>query len=350
MKKGSEMLFYRFKNRTDSPRRRTAALLAAFFLAASLGAGALFAADSTASTRDFFNDPLFERGFRVATSGKPLGVLRLPLSSEESESASAPVWALATHASKYDLANAPRKLGESESSASTPGQTVSRRLDENGELVLTLSVDASKEYDAPRTADRLWIHLLLERNWDPKTVPSFGDVESLVFSADARIADWKRLMTDEEFNPGLHATQVSVYFAISNVNPKSPDYTDYIWFGVSFFDDRHEIQSNYVAIDGDPKTIGTGKLIYRIGDQKTIDDVCGGVNPYFQDWVHIEFDATRYVGDMLKAAQERGMLTQTTLDDLKVVHFNFGWETPGTYRSTLEMKNLRLVATEKNAE
>lgn len=332
-------------NRTNFRRKRTvAALLTAFFVA-SFG-GALFGADAT--IREFFDDARFERGFRVATSGKPLGVLRLPLTSEEAAPTdAAPVWALATHASKFDLANAPRKLGESESSASTPGQTVSRRLNENGELVLSLSVDTDKEYDAPRTADRLWIHLLLERNWDPKTVPSFGDVDSLVFSADARIADWERLMTDAEFNPGLHATQTSVYFAISNVNPESPDYTDYIWFGVSFFDDRHEIQSNYVAIDGDPKTIGTGKLIYRIGEQKTIDDVCGGVNPYSKAWTHIEFDATRYVGDMLKAAQERGMLTQTTLDDLKIVHFNFGWETPGTYRSTLEMKNLRLVATQK---
>ncbi len=32
---------------------------------------------------------------------------------------------------------------------------------------------------------------------------------------------------------------------------------------------------------------------------------------------------------------------------MKTGRFNFGWETPGTYRAALEIKNPRLVATLK---
>ncbi len=189
--------------------------------------------------------------------------------------------------------------------------------------------------------------MLLVRDFPPEERVSFSDAESIVFSCDARVCDWKRLMTDGEFNSSVHATQASVYFAISNDSPDSPDYRDYIWFGVSFFDDRSEVQEQYVEVDGDPRTIGTGKLIYRLGDQKTIDDVMSGVNPYSKQWTHIEIDLVQYITEALKTAKERGFMTHTDVGDLKLAHFNYGWETPGTYSASLAIKNLRLEATVK---
>ena len=113
------------------------------------------------------------------------------------------------------------------------------------------------------------------------------------------------------------------------------------------FDDRAEVQEQYVEVDGDPRTIGTGKLIYRLGDQKTIDDVMSGVNPYSKQWTHIEIDLVQYVTEALKTAKERGFMTHTDVGDLKLAHFNYGWETPGTYSASLAIKNLRLKATVK---
>jgi hypothetical protein len=188
---------------------------------------------------------------------------------------------------------------------------------------------------------------LLQRDFAPSERVSFADVESLVFTCDAQVLRCERLMTEAEFNPDLHATQASVYFAISNDDSESPDFRDFIWFGVSFFDDRWEIQTDYVAVDGDPRTIGTGKLIYRLGEQKTIDDILGGVNPFSKKPVRIEIDLAQYLGDALQAAKERGFLTETRVEQMKLGHFNFGWETPGTYRAALEIKNPRLVATPK---
>lgn len=311
---------------------------------------------------ELFGDLNFERGFEIVNGPKTLGVLRLPFDGEKTtdgaaekdgaaaneEGSGAPTWKLAQHHSKFDLSRPETQTATAtETRAATPGLAVARTKTSDGSVALRLEVAADAEYDAPRRADQNWLHLLLQRDFPPSERVSFGDVESLVFTCDAQVLRSERLMTEAEFNPDLHATQASVYFAISNDDPESPDFRDYIWFGVSFFDDRWEIQTDYVAVDGDPKTIGTGKLIYRLGEQRTIDDILGGVNPFSKKPVRIEIDLAQYLGDALQAAKERGFLTETRVEQMKMAHFNFGWETPGTYRAALEIKNPRLVATLK---
>lgn len=320
------------------------------------------AADETAAV-ELFGDLKFERGFEIVNGPKTLGVLRLPFDGETGEAeksgklgkfgetgetGAAPTWKLAQHWSKFDLSRPETQTATAtEARAATPGLAVARTKTPDGSVALRLEVAADAEYDAPRRANQNWLHLLLQRDFPPSERVSFGDVESLVFTCDAQVLRSERLMTADEFDSNLHATQASVYFAISNDDPESPDFRDYIWFGVSFFDDRWEIQTDYVAVDGDPRTIGTGKLIYRLGEQRTIDAVLGGVNPFSKKPVRIEIDLAKYLGGALQAAKERGFLTETRVEQMKLAHFNFGWETPGTYRVALEIKNPRLVATLK---
>ncbi|MBP5621666.1 MAG: hypothetical protein J6X44_06595 [Thermoguttaceae bacterium] len=300
-------------------------------------------------TTELFGDLNFEKGFLVVDGSGRLGTLRLQVPGLDNSNSDGdePVWVLAQHNSRFDLTKGEIETRENYAASTTPGQRVALERNGQGELVLFLDVSTDKEYLAPRKNGEPWIHLLLVQDFPVGKRVSFGDVDSLVFSCDARVNDWKRLMKVDEFDDKIHATQASVYFAISNDNPESPDFRDYIWFGISFFDDRWEVQSQYVEIDGDPRTIGTGKLIYRLGEQKTIDDLMGGVNPYSKKWTHIEIDLARYVGAMLSAAQERGLLTQTNVSELKLSHFNYGWETPGTYDASLAIKNLSLRATFK---
>lgn len=320
------------------------------FLFMAISAPTLAAdAKDTTKTRELFGDLGFANGFLVHDGTKQLGVLRLQVPGEPALNPGefAPIWKLAQHNSRFDLTEGEVVVEQNVSASVTPGQRVALTRNEEGELVLFLDVMTNNEYRAPRRAGEPWIHLLLVQDFPVGERVSFGDVTSLTFSCDARVCDWERLMTDEEFDSGVHATQASVYFAISNDNPHSADYQDFIWFGVSFFDDRAEVQSQYVEVDGDPRTIGTGKLIYRLGEQKTIDELMGGVNPYSKEWAHIDIDLAQYVAGMLLAAQERGFLVHTNVADLKLSHFNYGWETPGIYRSSLAIKNLHLKATFK---
>lgn len=303
-------------------------------------------AQDTSRKVDLFGDVNFEQGFVVTKAGKTIGEL-FSLKENEDGASGTPKWELATHASKFNIAEGEISCGANVKRASTPGQLVEVKTDDTGTATLRLGVRTENEYLHPRRADEWWIHLLLCRNFSESERPAFVDLYSLVFSCDARVADFAKTDSSNPYDPGLHTTQASVYFVFANLNKESKDFGDYIWFGISFFDEREEVQSDYIAVDGDPKTIGTGKLIYRLGGQKTIDNMMGGVNPYSKEWTHIEADLVSYLEDALDAAKERGFLVDSKLEDFVVTHFNFGWETPGTYRSDLLLKNLNLNAVFK---
>ncbi len=302
--------------------------------------------------KELFDDPNFERGFRVTDicrSPAFLGELKLPFQGEDLDGGK-PVWGLATHASRHNVVEAEVVADAKNATAATPGQIVSRSKDDQGVVTLKLGVRTENEYEAPRKADQMWIHLLLTRDFSSKERVAFRDVDTVVFSCDARVSNVAKTDPDHPYDSGLHTTQASIYFVFSNANPDSRDFQDYVWFGISFFDDRYEVQTNYVEVDGDadPDKIGTGKLIYRIGERRTIDECLGGVNPYFQDWTHVETDLKRYLSDALEAARKKDFLLDSKPDDFVIAHFNFGWETPGTYRSDLEIKNIRLRAEFKD--
>lgn len=325
-------------------------ILATLFVAA-------FASCSVASSQrvleeELFGDPSFERGFRVVDNvADPTvrGDLRL-LFEGEFVLTEPPLWGLATHASRYDVVDAELFSDARNSSATTPGQRVALRANSDGDVVLTLTVKAENEYFVPRKDGERWVHLLLTRDFKKSERVALRDATSLIFSCEARVADVEKTGAPTEYDPNLHTAQASFYFALVNANPKSPDYRDFIWFGVSFYDARFDVQDDYIAVDGDPKKIGTGKLIYRLGGKRAIDEFMGGVNPISGNWVRVEFDLKKMLPDAIKAAHERNFLTRSKADDFELAHFNFGWETTGTFRSELNVKNLRLVLVSKTEE
>ena len=325
--------------------------LATLLISAPQNFSAVWAQDS-GRVKELFGDPNFERGFRatdICRSPSFLGDLKLPFQGETVDDGK-PVWGLATHASRYNVVEAEVVADAKSATVETPGQIVSRSKDDQGVVTLKLGVRTENEYEAPRKAEQMWIHLLLTRDFSRKERVAFRDVDSVVFSCDARVSGVEKTDPNHPYDLRLHATQASVYFVFSNANSDSRDFQDYVWFGISFFDDRYEVQTDYVEVDGDadPDKIGTGKLIYRIGERRTIDECMGGVNPYSQEWTHIETDLKRYLSDALEAARKKDFLLDSKPDDFVIAHFNFGWETPGTYRSDLEIKNVRLRAEFKD--
>ncbi|MBO7679157.1 MAG: hypothetical protein J6S75_05760, partial [Thermoguttaceae bacterium] len=163
------------------------------------------------------------------------------------------------------------------------------------------------------------------------------------FSFDVKIDSWENCMSPEEYVPSLHTAQTTAYFIVKNVREGSPDQNDYVWLGIPIFDARYRVLSPYCALDGDPKVLGTGKLIYTLGGEDVYESVYGGDNPYDGQWCHGEIDLSAKLKEALDRANERGFLTQTEISDLAVVHFNIGWEVPGTFRASMEIKNLRLA-------
>jgi len=299
---------------------------------------------ATAETPDngrinLFQDTDFQHGFNVVSATETPG----PIDFEFSDPSSGPFWDLGPHHSRYDIRKSTLKIDDTGREFSDPGKTIRIYRDEKGESVLRLDVHADKEYSRPRKINENWIHLLIQHNFSDREKVRLADIKELVFSMDVHVRKCENLLTPEEYDPKIHCGQATPYFIFSNGNHDSPDYGDYIWFGVPLFDSRYEAQNLYAELDGDPKTIGTGKLIYVLDGATTFRENYAGVNPFFGEWAHVEIDLRPHAQEALDAAQKRGLLTHTSFDELEFRHFNLGWEVPGTFDCSLEIKNLKLL-------
>ncbi|MDO5553175.1 MAG: hypothetical protein Q4G68_05400 [Planctomycetia bacterium] len=288
---------------------------------------------------ELFEDTEFLRGFNVVSSPKGPGKLDFGLAEEDA----LPFWTLAPLNSRFDLLNASlKKFDDGSCEFKDPTKTVRLYRNEQKEQVLRLDLCTEQEYLRPRKLNEPWPHLLILHDYSPGESVQIAQTEDLIFSMDVRVRKCDNLMKPEDYDSALHCGQATPYFVFANRNPNSEDFNDYIWFGVPLFDSRTEVQPPYAALDGDPKILGTGKLIYVLDGATVISENYGGINPFFGEWAHLEIDLCDSVEEALKRAHAMGLLTKTTMADLAFTHFNLGWEVTGTFDCSLEIKNLRM--------
>ncbi len=308
--------------------------------------------DSTVAKTDrfnFFRDDQFKRGFYVVNEGKSEGIL--PFSTFQK---TLPWWTLAEHASQYDITKVPLTFQDKTMvEYRDPGKMVQIQRTEQGENILRLNVYGEQEYKQPRKkASDPWVHLLLSKNFAPQEQAELNGPEALCFSCDLRVAQCENRMKPDDYDSRLHCGQTTIYFIFQNLNKKSADYGDYLWFGIYVYDSRYILPEERIMIDGSTKVAegekrGTGKLIYVPGGEKALNEFYHGNNPADFKWVHVEANLSRYVQEALSTAQQKGFLTHTSLPELKIGHFNFGWEVTGTFDCSLEIKNLNLFYDNK---
>lgn len=322
----------------------------AFFL--ELAAAVFFFSPAAPGAENQLPDADFHRGFTV----EPILQVKEPPRrlgniffdgdnrAEENSGTEEPAWILAPHYTRYDITKTALLEENGWLIHGTRGEEIALR-EANGERILRLSVRTDQQYDRPRRLNEPWPHLLLVQSFPADRFNGL-DHRSLVFSFDVKIDSWENCMSSEEYDRTLHTAQTTAYFIVKNVRKGSPDQNDYIWLGIPIFDARYRVILPYCALDGNPEVLGTGKLIYTLGGEDAYESVYGGDNPYDGQWCHGEIDLTTKLKEALDRAKERGFLTQTEISDLAVVHFNVGWEVPGTFRASMEIKNLRLAFAE----
>ncbi len=279
-----------------------------------------------------FIDNNFETGFYLKgdVSGTPsAGESLYPFGKKGDK----PAWELAEWASKYLLHQSDMiekdgvKLYENEGkllSFAREGNTTKIRMD----------VKASAEYDHPRKSGEAWPHLLIEQEFVEK--PFLKDMEKLFLHFEGRLVECISRIPEGSFDPGLHSAQFQVFMVVQNGNTSSPAYGDYLWFGVPFYDYRYKKQSVYAARDVG-KGDATGKFIYSLGTEDYTDG-----SFHDGEWIKVEKDLKPFMIKAVSIAQERGYLTGTTLDELRVVGMNLGWEVPGTFDAGFEFKGFDL--------
>jgi hypothetical protein len=201
---------------------------------------------------------------------------------------------------------------------------------------INLTVHTSKEYPTPRTSpSQPWVHLLLEQS---------------PFQEPIKVADAAAIWVEIEFeltentahgpqDPDLHAAQLSWFLYLKNTNRQSNGFRDFLWFGVSMFDSRHDFVPDYAAQDF---AMPNGSFIFTLGSKRYFDKpVEIGKRQTIR---HNILDGIR---EAVETAHQRGFITNTTIDDVVLDGTNIGWEVPGTFDVGVTLHKFSVTVVEK---
>ncbi|MBE0535616.1 MAG: hypothetical protein IH624_08090 [Phycisphaerae bacterium] len=280
-----------------------------------------------------FADMQFRGGFLLGYADPAMG-RKVEAVLKSSPSEAEPVWRLCQWATQYSLADVPctRSLNGDITWENAGKKVV---VGVGGDLVLDIRGKA--EYgEHVRQAGESWPHLLIEQ--DATRIHRLSDLASVDLAIDLRLLSFEDHLPAGRFDPGLHAAQFQLFFIVRNINPDSPGHNNYIWFGVPFFDSRHDIPPAYMAPDAGKKD-ATGKFIYTIdGRQVNQTPMKEGT------WTRIQTDLLPHIRQALTTAAKRSYLKSSNPEDFAVVNMNLGWEIPGAYNAAVQLKSLKINA------
>ncbi|UCG59291.1 MAG: family 16 glycosylhydrolase [Phycisphaerales bacterium] len=295
-------------------------------------------AEQTALTAvPLFSDMTFRQGFLLSYPNVSQG-RRAEAVLDFGKEGSTPAWRLCQWGTSHSLAGAPCVQFDSglvgyENKAKRVA--VAEATSDSSDLLLEVKGAAEYRPDA-RKYGQSWPHLLIEQ--DAVNLCPLDELEELRFRVGMRLLHVYNHMKKDEYDPRLHAAQFQMFFIVKNTNSKSKDYGDYFWFGVPFFDSRHDIPPAYMAKDAG-KDDATGKFIYTIAGSEINNTPLKD-----RDWVTLGKDLLPYIKGGLKEATQRRFLISSDPKDYAVVNMNLGWEIPGTFDAAIQIKGLSVTA------
>ena len=313
--------------------------------------------DIARDAQELLPDPTFSQWISIRGLGQPWddgntkGVFRTT-----AEQSAAPVWRIGQWASKHSLADPAvtrqTQLNKHRFLIENPSKRVivdSRR----GEF--ELGITASACYDRPRQANEPWPHLLVETALTDKRYPGASyrveTMRRLDVAMDCRLTGFKD-NHPEGAKPSLHAAQFQLFLYVQNLNTESPGYGDMLWFGIPIFDNRRPASDEHYQRDGG-KPDASGKFIYILPTNasqpkgSTIFKDGKIVAAPNADWMDIRVDALPWIHRAYELARKGGYFPQTEFTDLYVSGLNLGWEMPGIYDATMQVRGFSIRGAAK---
>lgn len=297
---------------------------------------------------ELFLDPKFETGFSVGAAGRgvdsyPLDYNMLLPGSETYN------WLCSQWGCKYGFGDSygnalitghePYEVecidGEYQFECYDAAGKLSHALRVNPTIgKLTMDMNASVEYEedgviVPRTnGNEYWCHILLSQGFVQQ--PLVQNLKKLVLTADVTINKCTDMHPAGTYNPNMHAAQFLMYLVV-----KSTKDTEYMWFGIPFFDNRYPFMEEHTQIDG-----VENKFLYQVPASAFAPD---GSMP--GTTMNIELDLIPYFERALTLAQTQyDRFNSSTADDLYVSGMNVGWELPGVFDVSASIQNYSLKA------
>lgn len=208
-----------------------------------------------------------------------------------------------------------------------------------GEGKISLEVLGSEEYPQPRKPGDPWVHLLMEQFIPAQQQVHLSKLEKLAAQLTFCIDKCEIRMTQEDYDPTLHAAHISWYFTVENTNSEVRDIEgrpDYLWFGLPLYDNR------FKKIDGPQVFMDTGthRLIYGIKRDVFCEPEVELGKSYTMD-----VDILPHIKRAFGIAQEKGCLAGAKWEDMAIGSTNIGWEVPGVFDCKLTYENMALIGT-----
>jgi hypothetical protein len=289
----------------------------------------------TSNERELIEDHHFHQGFILwkTEPGKHVKYGELPGLLLDAK----PVWGLSQWSSRFPLAAGPGVKADAAvvwgnaAKSVTVGAAGSERAD------ICLAVNAGEEYKPKsRNAGEPWVHLLVEQELAEPA--ALAEMSAAKLHVEARLLHAKKLPM-ENYSPGVHAAQFTIYFTVQNRTKGAPGYGDLVWFGVPIYDDRDRFPKAFKEKDFG----GTEKFIFT-PDGRTFSDV----SAHDGKWLVIDKDLLTLIREALTTAWARGFLTGSkTFEDYSIGGVYMGWELPGSFDVEMQVRNLSLKVVNK---
>ena len=290
--------------------------------------------------QELFADPRFEHGFQLSPDSALAQKLEIGnLQTGPAPAAAQPSWRLAQWASKYLLQPGACTLVDGAWEARTLGKRLRIERPADGPVSVLLEVLGDAEYgEHMRTYGEAWPHLLIEQRYENPIRPS--TFAKLMLHFDMRVVRAVAAAGAKgKLDPGLHTAQATAYWTVHNLSSGNPDYQDMIWFGIPIFDARNEVPPASFAIDAG-QAAASGKYICVLDGKRFWKGATGD-----GQWRTLDTDLKPLLQEALELSRKNGVLQHTQFEDLAITTFNLGWEMPGPYDATLEIRGLSLKAS-----
>ncbi|GAB3427378.1 hypothetical protein [Niabella aquatica] len=198
-----------------------------------------------------------------------------------------------------------------------------------------LDVDGSKDYTKDREVGEPWIHFILEVMPFPVKV-KIADINFLDYYLEFTLTKEKN--NNINFNPELHTALFIWYITLNDIDPQSPTYGEYFWFGLPIYDYRHDY-SPFFAQQDSGKEDRTDKFVINPRGQDFLNSVVRLNVPQY-----MRHDVFGMLKDAYKLAVSRGFMKNTTFEKLSIANMYIGWELPGNFDVAMKVDKMSIKA------
>jgi len=195
---------------------------------------------------------------------------------------------------------------------------------------LDFSLEAGKEYDAPRKDAEPWPHLLIEQEITQNN--KVRDMKKIVCQANVSLNGLQDYMGTGKSE--CHTVQFVWVITFKDGNPQSPSYGSFIWVVMCPFDMRYEYAPMWTEQDS---ALPDGEFIYSLGGREFMDKPLAVGSS-----ANISVDLFPKLSEILAKAQSRGFMRHTKLEDLEISSTNMGFEITGTFDCNVTVKNFQI--------